>query len=100
MSLGAKAIDRLNERFPAGSIVGGIVEYHASFGFFVDLSVSEAVGLVRIVDIVDEPRPLTQADFPPVGSAIDARVLNIDFGPPARPRARAQVILSIKPSLV
>ncbi len=89
-------ITELRERFPKGSFARGVVSLHVSFGFFVDIGVPEADGLVRIIDITDEPRAITEADYPPVGSEVRAYVWGVEGGANSRP----QVILSIKPSLL
>ena len=89
-------ITELRERFPKGSFARGVVSLHVSFGFFVDIGVPEADGLVRVIDITDEPRAITEADYPPIGSEVRAYVWGVEKGGGTRP----QVILSIKPSLM
>ena len=87
-------VAELRRRFPEGSIVRGVVKHHAPFGFFVDLGVPEADGLVRIVDVKDEPPVSPANDYPPVGSEVDAYVWGVSAG------GRPQVDLSIKPSVL
>ncbi|WP_424520195.1 S1 RNA-binding domain-containing protein [Rubrivirga sp.] len=91
-----QTIAELEQRFPEGSFARGVVTHHVSFGFFVDLGAPGADGLVRIIDIKDEPVPISKADYPPIGSKVEAYVWGISGGDEARP----QVILSVKPSLI
>ena len=91
-----QTIAELEHRYPEGSFARGVVTHHVSFGFFVDLGDPEADGLVRIIDIKDEPVPISKADYPPIGSEVDAYVWGVSAGVGARP----QVILSIQPSLM
>lgn len=48
---------------------------HHRFGFFVDLG-ERVIGLIEITMLLDDPeRPLSQDDYPPVGSQVRAVVL-------------------------
>jgi ribosomal protein S1 len=62
-------------RYGAGRIVEGTVFSHHRFGFFVDLG-GDVVGLVEIPMLLDDPdHPLSQDDYPPVGSQVRAVVI-------------------------
>ena len=88
-------IEELERRFPKGGIVRGVVERHVSFGFFVDLGVPGTVGLVRIIDITDEP-PVTESDYPAVGTEVNAYVWGVEPGG----GPWHQVTLCIRPSVL
>jgi predicted RNA-binding protein with RPS1 domain len=61
-------------RYGAGRIVEGTVFSHHRFGF-VDLG-GDVVGLVEIPMLLDDPdHPLSQDDYPPVGSQVRAVVI-------------------------
>jgi ribosomal protein S1 len=85
--------DEAKRRFPPGARVSGIVTQHFPFGVFVDLGDPVAIGLIQITDFVDEGR-MTQDQFPPIGSKIEAVVLGHTDD------RRKQVWLSAKPSLL
>jgi ribosomal protein S1 len=83
--------EEAKNRFPVGTRVRGILAQHMPFGIFVDLGDSEIIGLVQIVDFLDEGR-MTPERYPPIGASIEAVVLGHTDD------RRKQVWLSMKPS--
>ena len=83
--------DEAKKRFPIGARVRGVVIQHHPFGVFVDLGDSVALGLIQIVDFLDQGR-MTPEQYPPIGSLIEALVLGHTDA------RRKQVWLSVKPS--
>ncbi len=79
------------QRFPVGRRVRGVVTRHCPFGFFVDLGVPVALGLVQITDFADEGQ-VTPERFPRIGAPVEAVVLG------HTEESRKQVWLSMKPS--
>lgn len=68
-----------------------VVTRHCAFGFFTKIEKVPFVGLVEIVDITDETRPLTPKDFPALGTEVQTVVLGY------RESGR-QIALGMKPS--
>ncbi len=70
--------EELKVALPVGSTVRCTVKLHARFGFFVEIDGhTDANALVLITDFERARRPQTEvADFPPVGTLIDAAVLD------------------------
>lgn len=82
---------QIKAQFPIGWRVRGTVTKCYSFGMLVDLG--GATGLIAIIDVADEGR-VTEQMFPPVGSAVEAVVLqHMD-------ELRKQIRLSMKPSVL
>lgn len=61
--------------YPINSIVQGTVAHHAHFGFFVDISDNDVVGLIEIVNFIDGEKIVTINMFPPVGTFIIAKII-------------------------
>ncbi|MFE7223534.1 S1 RNA-binding domain-containing protein [Nocardioides sp. NPDC057577] len=78
-------------RYTAGLVVDGMVFSHHRFGFFIDLG-EPIIGLIEIPMLFDDPvRPLSQVDYPPVGSHVRAVVLGTTDH-------NRQIRLSMRPS--
>jgi ribosomal protein S1 len=83
------------QRYPLGLRVRGIVTDHRPFGVFVDLGDPRAVGLVQIIDFVDDGR-MTPNQFPTAGTSIEAVV--IGWKDTRWQDYPCEVALSVKPS--
>jgi ribosomal protein S1 len=83
--------EEAKKRFPVGARVRGVVTHHKPFGIFVDLDDPVAVGLVEIINFLDEGR-MTPGQYPPVGAAIEAVVLG------HRDARSKQISLGMRPS--
>ncbi len=83
--------EQAKSRIKIGSRVRGIVTAHYPFGIFVDIGDPVAVGLIQIVDFVDDGK-MAPERYPPIGTEIEAVVLAFTE------ERRKQVWLSMKPS--
>lgn len=64
---------------------------HHRFGFFIDLG-EPVIGLIELPMLLDHPdRPLSQGDYPPLGSQVRAVVLGATHH-------NRQIRLSMRPS--
>jgi ribosomal protein S1 len=83
-------------KYPLGLRVRGVVVQHATFGIFVDIGDPMALGLVQVIDFLDDVRDLASFKFPAVGASIEAVV--IGWKDTAPKGYRYEVALSVKPS--
>jgi ribosomal protein S1 len=89
--MGRDRWEEAKQRFPVGKAVAGVVTRHYPFGIFVDLGDPVAVGLVEIVNFLDDGR-MTTGQYPPVGTTVTAVVIGHTT------EQRKQVWLSVRPS--
>jgi ribosomal protein S1 len=82
--------DEVALAYPIGSIIKGTVMYHAAFGIFLNVGHPLMLGLVRIVDFVDEGI-ITPDLYPAIGKEVRGLVLGYD-------ESNNQIVLSMKPS--
>ena len=64
--------------FQVGDIVEGVAKLHRPFGVFVEID-PITTGLLKIVDITDDARQLSEAGFPHVGESVRAAVVGCVF---------------------
>lgn len=77
-------------KYPVGCIIQGTVMYHAAFGIFLNIGHPSLLGLVQIVEFVDEGY-MTPDLYPAIGKEVSGLVLGYNMD-------NNQVVLSMKPS--
>jgi ribosomal protein S1 len=83
--------ETIQSKYPIGQLIQGTVVQHMPFGVFIDIGESGVLGLVRIVDFLDEGR-MTPDRYPEVGKRVAAIVY--EYGRVEDP----QIHLNAKPS--
>ena len=82
ISLGMKQLqpnpwDVLEEKYPVGSRVKGVIRNIADFGLFIDIGVG-IDGMIHISDVSEEENPPKLSERFKKGEEVEAVVLNID----------------------
>jgi ribosomal protein S1 len=81
---------KIAELYPIGSVIEGKVVHHAPFGMFLNIGHPYILGLVNIVEFLDEGR-MTPDQYPPVDTLVKGVVL-------AYTPHNKQVRVSMKPA--
>jgi hypothetical protein len=74
MSNLSEAAENAKKRYPLGCRIRGTVLDHMPFGIFVDIGDPEALGVVLIVEFVDDGR-MTPEMFPAIGESVESVVV-------------------------
>ncbi|MGI4734883.1 MAG: S1 RNA-binding domain-containing protein [Janthinobacterium lividum] len=82
--------DEVALNYPVGGIIQGNVMYHAAFGIFLNIGHPLLLGLVQIVEFVDEG-VMTPDLYPAIGKKVSGVVLGYN-------KDNNQIVLSMKPS--
>ncbi|MCH2046233.1 MAG: S1 RNA-binding domain-containing protein [Saprospiraceae bacterium] len=92
--------EEVKSMYKIGSLITGTVVQHRPFGIFLDLGLGDILGLVRIVDFVDNYQGKKKVNYPDIGQKITTVLLWFDDNNDKNEfnLLRCQVSLSLKPS--
>ncbi|MEA5554193.1 RNA-binding protein [Anabaena cylindrica UHCC 0172] len=85
--------EQIKSKYKLGQFVLGKVEFHKSFGVFVNIDESLVKGLIKIPDFLDEGE-MSEEMYPEIGTTIGAVVVGYNDS-----NCR-EVYLSAKPSVL
>lgn len=81
----------IKNKYKKGQVIKGKVEYHASYGVFMDINEGDVKGLIPITNFLDEGIMSTDL-YPKLGEEMDAVIIEFTED------HRQQIWLSVKPS--